>query len=109
MEPGAGDVVLDVGVDSVQGCPEFGWGLGLVGGEQQPQEPVVQLGVEDRGGGRRGSGSRPAAVAMPSPDMRGRNAGQKRTLTVPSAAYLISTDGPPGTPGRSPSLPLVRR
>jgi len=49
VEPGAGDVVLDVGVDSAQGCPEFGWGLGLVGGQQRPQEPVVQLGVEDRG------------------------------------------------------------
>jgi hypothetical protein len=49
VEPGAGDVVLDVGVDSAQGCAEFGWGLGLVGGQQGAQEPVVELGVEDRG------------------------------------------------------------
>src|SRR5271169_2099117 len=44
-----GDVVLDVVVDGAQGVPELGGCLGLAGGQQGPQEPVVDLGVEDRG------------------------------------------------------------
>jgi hypothetical protein len=35
-------------VDGAQNSAEFGWCLGLVGGEEGPQEPVVQFGVEDR-------------------------------------------------------------
>ena len=35
-------------VDGAQGGAEFGRGLGLVGGQERAQEPVVQLGVEDR-------------------------------------------------------------
>ena len=34
-------------VDGAEGGAEFGWGLGLVGGQQWAQQPVVQLGVED--------------------------------------------------------------
>jgi hypothetical protein len=36
-------------VDGAQGGSEFGWGLGLVGGQQRAQQPVVEFGVEDRG------------------------------------------------------------
>ncbi len=35
-------------VDGTQGGSEFGWGLGLVGGPERAQQPVVQLGIEDR-------------------------------------------------------------
>jgi len=35
-------------VDGAQRGPEFSRGLGLVGGQERAQEPVVQLGVEDR-------------------------------------------------------------
>jgi hypothetical protein len=31
----------------VQGLPEFGWRLGLVGGHERAEQPVVELGVED--------------------------------------------------------------
>jgi hypothetical protein len=46
-EAGAVDVAVDVAGDGLQGSPEFGWRLGLVGGNQRDQEPVVELGVED--------------------------------------------------------------
>ena len=34
-------------VDGTQGDAEFGRGLGLVGGQERAEEPVVELGVED--------------------------------------------------------------
>jgi hypothetical protein len=42
-----GDVGAYVLVDGVQDGAESGWGLGLVGGQQWAQQPVVELGVED--------------------------------------------------------------
>lgn len=47
-EAGAGDVVVDVLVDGPERGAQGRWCLGLVGGEQRAQQPVVQLGVEDR-------------------------------------------------------------
>ena len=38
----------DVNVDGVQGFSQRWWGWWSVGGEQGTQQPVVQLGVEDR-------------------------------------------------------------
>jgi hypothetical protein len=40
-----GDVTVDVLIDGAQGGPELGGCLGLVGGQQWAQEPVVQLGA----------------------------------------------------------------
>ena len=40
--------MVDVVVDGAQGGTEVGWGLGLVGGEQRPEDAVVDFGVEDR-------------------------------------------------------------
>ena len=48
IDAGAGDVAVDVVVDGAQGGSEFGGCLGLVGGQERAQEPVVELGVEDR-------------------------------------------------------------
>jgi hypothetical protein len=42
-----GGVGIDVAGDSGQGCSELGWGLGLVGGGERNEHPVVDLGVED--------------------------------------------------------------
>ncbi len=44
-EAGAGYACTDVLVDGALGGAEFGRGLGLVGGQQRAQEPVVQLGL----------------------------------------------------------------
>jgi hypothetical protein len=43
-----GYVAADVLVDGAERGSEFGRSLGLVGGQQWAQEPVVDLGVEDR-------------------------------------------------------------
>ncbi|HTT53771.1 MAG TPA: hypothetical protein VMH35_20440 [Streptosporangiaceae bacterium] len=48
-EPRTGEVAVDVLVNGVQGGAEFGWGWGLVGGQQWAEQPIVQFGVEDRG------------------------------------------------------------
>jgi hypothetical protein len=42
------DVVVDLVVDDAQGLAELGWGWWLVGGQQGAEQPVVELGVEDR-------------------------------------------------------------
>ena len=39
-------VLVDVAGDGGQGGAEFGWGLGLVGGGEWVEHPVVDLGVE---------------------------------------------------------------
>ena len=44
---GAVDVGVDVAGDGVEGSPELGWRLGLVGGDERAEEPVVELGVEE--------------------------------------------------------------
>jgi hypothetical protein len=38
---------IDVLVEGVQRGAEFGWRLGLVGGEERAQDAVVDLGVEE--------------------------------------------------------------
>ena len=45
-QPGVGESFVDVLVESVHGGAEFGWGLGLVGGEERGEDAVVDLGVE---------------------------------------------------------------
>jgi hypothetical protein len=37
-----------VAVEGGQRRSQFGWGLGLVGGQQRAKQPVVDLGVEHR-------------------------------------------------------------
>jgi len=46
-QAGAGGVVVDVAGDGGERGAEFWWGLGLVGGGERDEEPVVDLGVED--------------------------------------------------------------
>src|SRR5256886_10375206 len=43
---GLGGVFVDMVGDGGQGAAEFGWGLGLIGGGEWDEEPVVELGVE---------------------------------------------------------------
>jgi len=40
---GAGDAGIDVLVDDAQGLAELGWRLGLGGGHERAEEPVVHL------------------------------------------------------------------
>jgi hypothetical protein len=40
--------VVDVVVDGAQRGAQVGWGLRLICGEEGVQDPVVDLGVEDR-------------------------------------------------------------
>jgi hypothetical protein len=47
-EPGVGGVGIDVAVEHLKGRSELWWGLGLVGGQQRAEQPVVDLGVEHR-------------------------------------------------------------
>jgi hypothetical protein len=53
-EAGAGDVVVDVVVDDSQSGSEFGGCLGLIGGKEGAQEPVVEFGVENDDAGASG-------------------------------------------------------
>jgi hypothetical protein len=46
-QAGAGGVVVDVAGDRGERGPQFWWGLGLVGGGERDQQPVIDLGVED--------------------------------------------------------------
>ena len=55
---GVSQTLVDVLVEGVQRGAEFGWCLGLVGGEERAQHALVDLGVETGetepvGGGRR--------------------------------------------------------
>ena len=47
-ESGSVDVVGDGVVEHFQGLSDRQWRGWLVGGEQWPEEPVVEFGVEDR-------------------------------------------------------------
>ncbi len=42
-----GEAFVDVPIEGVQGGAEFGWCLGLVGGEEWGEDAVVDFGVED--------------------------------------------------------------
>jgi hypothetical protein len=43
-----GESIGEVPIDGVECVAEFGWCLGLIGGEQWGQDPIVDFGVEDR-------------------------------------------------------------
>ena len=68
-EPGAGYVGADVLVDGAQSGAVFPVGPGLVGGQEWAQQPVVQLGVEDRDPGAVGGSGRSGLIC---PELSGQ-------------------------------------
>ena len=64
-EAGAGDVVVDVLVDGAQGLPEGRGAWGWWAASRGPEQPVVQLGVEDSH--LDAFGAQDVAVGVPDP------------------------------------------
>jgi hypothetical protein len=49
VQPGVGEALVDCVLDGAERGAQFGWRVGLTaGGEQRSEDPVVDLGVEDR-------------------------------------------------------------